>query len=348
MEQNLFGKHNVFITGGSGLIGSNLIVYLLEKNTQVVVFVRSESAKQKTIQLIHEINNSIDVTSISWKFGSISDYDLLLTAMQDCKYVFHCAGMVSFQNSQAQALYDTNVIGTQNVVEACLQLHVTKLCYVSSVAAIGKSIHSKEITEECEFEITLKTNWYHRSKYEGELEVWRGIAEGLNAVIVNPTVVLGAGDWNQSSSAIFKSVFKGMPFYTSGSTGYVSAKDVVRCMVLLLQSDISNERFILNAVNCNFKTIFSLIAKALDKKAPQISVPKWLLWIVIMFSSMIQAITRKPSTMGFHMLKTAYGHSLYSNTKICNQLQFTFTPLENTIEELGAYYIQKHNHKIKK
>lgn len=337
MEQNLFGNKQILVTGASGLVGVHLVMQLAREGCNVTAFVRNELSKQKAYTLF-ALYNFTHTDTISWQYGDITNYIDVYEAMKHIDYVFHCAGFVSFNTADYQTLYDINVLGTKHIVDAALERGITKLCHVSSVAAIGKSKTSDSIDESCEFDITKHTGAYHLTKYCGEMEVWRGIAEGLDAVIVNPSVIIGAGDWNSSSSALFGTVAKGMKYYTTGSTGYISVHDVVQCMIALMQADISGQRYILSAQTIDFRTLFTAIAHSLGVVPPSKPIKPWQLQLV---ARILQMVTRKPK-ITTHTAQTAFSHSHYDNTKITETLHYSFRDVLEEIERIGGIYRGKH------
>lgn len=334
MEQNLFGNKQVLITGASGLVGIHTVIALVKSNAIVHAFIRNETSKLRAQKTAKTIDNSISLDTVIWHFGDISDYEDVFAATEGIDYIFHCAGFVSFNNKDKEILYKTNSIGTKNIVDAAIERKVLKLCHVSSVAAVGKTLQSKFVDESSEFAFTKKKPAYHISKYYGEMEVWRGINEGLSAVIVNPSVIIGAGDWNTSSSALFGTIVKGMKYYTPGITGYVSVHDVVDCMLLLMQSSISGERFILSAENIDYKTIFTSIANSIGVKPPKKEIKKWQVKLVAFISS----IVFKNPKITKNTVKSAFSKTYYSSKKIQEMLPFTFRKISDEIVAVGAIY----------
>lgn len=342
LEQNLFGNGRILVTGASGIVGSHLMVHLLQMKANVRAFVRNEQSQAKACEAIALIStDEIDTSTIEWSFGEISNYDEVFAAMQGCEYVFHCAGFVSFQNSQAQQLHEVNVVGTRTVVNAALNSGITKLCHVSSVAAISKAVDNELITENCDYNPHGKRRAYQQSKYEAEMEVWRGIAEGLCAVIVNPSIIVGATvNWQQSSASAFAAIKKGMPFYTSGVTGYVGAHDVARSMIALTASEISGERFIVSAENLDYKTFFTLVAQSVHAKEPHIYMPQWLFCAFVPFIRLYSFVTCKPSQISANSARSAYSVSRYDSAKLCAAVDFQYTPMRNVIEEVGKLFCE--------
>lgn len=340
MEQNLFGNNPVLVTGASGLVGTHLIALLLQNNTKVRAFVRSKSAQNQCISILQILESTNIESNIEWFYGDICDLEDVHAAMNDCKYVFHCAGFVSFAKQDTKKLFEINHIGTQNIVQAALQNSICKLCYVSSVATLGKSIDGKYIDETCEFQKTKKTSPYNYSKYLAELEVWRGIAEGLQAVIVNPSVILGVSNSSQSSTALFGTVYKGLKYYTDGSTGYVSAWDLVTCMLQLMKSDVVNEKYIISAENIDYKTIFEFIAESLHVNSPKKKAEKWQIILVAIYFEILSKFTGKSPAINRYTVQSATRHTLYSNQKITSLLNFSFTPLHIVIQKIGNTIIK--------
>jgi nucleoside-diphosphate-sugar epimerase len=244
----------ILVTGSTGLVGTHLIQQLLQNKQPIKAFFRSE------IPFEHSL--------VQWVKADILDVVALEEAMQNVTQVYHCAAIVSFNPKQKNELHKTNIEGTANVVNACLNAQVQKLLFVSSVAALGRIREDKPIDETMNWTEETSNSEYGKTKFLAEMEVWRGIGEGLNAVIVNPTIILGNGDWNKGSSSVFKSVYNEFPWYTEGTTGFVDVLDVVEAMIQLMNSNIVAQRFILSAETSTYKDLFTLIANAFNKKPP--------------------------------------------------------------------------------
>ncbi|CAN5179248.1 NAD-dependent epimerase/dehydratase family protein [soil metagenome] len=261
-------EKSILVTGASGLVGSHLVKALIANGVFVKALYRS------TIPSFHRSNE------VEWVQGDILDIVSLEEAMHNVQQVYHCAAVVSFDPSEKKLLCTTNIDGTTNVVNACLNTGVEKLLHVSSVSALGRIRKNETISEKMKWTPATSNSEYGRSKYLAEMEVWRGIGEGLNAVIVNPTIILGAADWTKSSTAIFKTIYNEFPWYTEGITGFVDVEDVVQAMIILMQSDISAERFIISAENVTYHHLFDLIAEAFHKKAPYKNVTPFIAAVV--------------------------------------------------------------------
>lgn len=313
----------IFVTGGTGLIGSFLIRKLLADGASLKVLYRQE------IPLIF----GEEPRQIEWIKGDILDTALLRQIIPHVDQVYHCAGLVSYAPQDAALLKEINVTGTANIVDACLEKPGIKLCHVSSVAAIGHGKGSIQLNENTQWDANTPHSHYASSKYFGELEVWRGISEGLRAVIVNPSVVLGpATDWSRSSTQLFKYVYEEHCFYTAGSANFVDVRDVVKAMVALQASEITAERFILNAGLLSYQSFFEKVARCLQKKAPSVKVPGFLTEIIWRAEQVRSLFTRKRPLITKETARIAKKKHVYSNEKIKSQLNFEFIPVEQTIE----------------
>jgi nucleoside-diphosphate-sugar epimerase len=319
----------VLVTGGAGLLGKELITQLLTQGKQVrAIFNKTPLPEFHAAGLEQMQCDILDVVGLE-------------EAMKDIEEVYHCAAIVTFNPKRKMEMFKINVEGTANVVNAALDAGVKKMVYVSSVGRIREDTPINETmnwTEE-----TSNSN-YGQSKYLAELEVWRGIGEGLNAVMVNPVVILGAGDWNSGSSQIFKNVYNEFPWYTDGTTGFVDVRDVVKAMLQLMDSDITAQRFILSAESRSFQELFNLIAKAFDKKAPHKKVTPLVAAIVWRLEAMKSKFTKKDPLITKETAKTAMAKVNFDNSKLKKYLpDFTYRKIEDTVTETCALFKQKLN-----
>jgi dihydroflavonol-4-reductase len=335
----------IVVTGGTGLVGSH-VLYELTKNGQKVKALRrasSDISNVKTTFSIYHPNPESLFKLIEWVDADVMDLVSLEDAFAGADKVYHTAAFVSFAPGRKQQVFDVNIIGTANVVNACVSQKVKKICHVSSIAAIGRSAEGAAAHESLIWTPSKNHSAYSVSKFHSEMEVWRGIEEGLQAVIVNPSVIIGPGIWDKSSSALFSTVYKGLKFYPSGSTGFVDVRDVAKAMVLLMESPISGERYILNASEMKYKDAFQYIAKSLNKPAPSIAVKRWVAeigWRVEWLKSFIlrtdPQITRETVASGFN-------NSAFSNKKIIEKIGIQFIPIEQSIRETGAVFLKNLN-----
>ncbi|MBX3239754.1 MAG: NAD-dependent epimerase/dehydratase family protein [Chitinophagaceae bacterium] len=316
----------IFVTGGTGLLGGYLLEELVARNKKITAIYRSA------------IPSGEYAKHINWVKGDILDTVLLQEIMQGVEEVYHCAGYVSFNPRKRKQMMQVNITGTANVVNAALYAGVRKLVHVSSVAALGRK-REGDITEQARWTEENNNSNYGRSKFFSELEVWRGIGEGLEAVIVNPVIILGVGDWNEGSAALFKNAWNEFPWYTEGVSGFVDAADAARAMILLMESDIKGERFIISAENRSFREVFSLMAEAFGKKAPHRKVRPYmaaLLWrlekIKTFFTGIDPLLTKETADTGQRKV-------YFNNSKLRQFLPgFSYKALNQTIEEYCLEY----------
>ena len=255
----------VFVTGATGFLGQQLLAQLHARGDEITAIYRPP------------MRPALMPAYVNWIEGDILDIMGLENVMQNAEQVYHCAAVVSFAKNDAPKIRQINVDGTANVVNIALKLAIPRLLYVSSVGALGRESGKKFISEKTTFTNEAMNSVYAKSKFEAEMEVWRGIAEGLNAAIINPSVILGkTHNWQQGTGAIFEQVWKGFPFYTKGGTGFVEVKDVAKAAITLANSDIVGERFIISGSNQTHRAVFSKIAEYLHKKPPTIFARPWM------------------------------------------------------------------------
>ena len=319
----------ILVTGATGLVGSHLILELAKQHSTVRALYRT------TIPYTHN--------AIEWFQADILDVVALEEVMEGITQVYHCAAIVSFNPKKKNLLHHTNIQGTANVVNACSQAEVQKLVFVSSVAALGRIRQDTIIDESMNWSEKTSNSEYGKSKYLAEMEVWRGIGEGLNAVIVNPTIILGSGDWSKGSSGIFKSAYNEFPWFTEGTTGFVDVADVVKAMIQLMNSDITAQCFILSAETASYHNLFTQIALAFNKKPPSKKVTPFIAGIVWRLEAIKGKLTGKEPLLTKETAKTAQAKVSFDNSKLKKYLpNFSYTPLSDSIkricEELKKLY----------
>lgn len=325
----------VFVTGGTGLLGGYLLRELVKRGEKVKALYRNQYPY---------LLSSDETGSIEWVKGDIHDTELLRELCSQAEEVYHCAGLVSFNPSRKQDLLHVNVKGTANVVNACLAGKVKKLVHVSSVSALGRKRNNATVNEESKWSEENNLSAYGRSKYLAELEVWRGISEGLNSVIVNPTIILGVGNWDDSSAATFKNAYKEFPWYTEGISGFVDATDVAVSMIELMKSDISEERFIISAENLGFRDVFMMMARNFGKKPPNRKVSPAIASVVWRWERIKSLFTGEDPLLTRETAETAQMKVYFDNSKLKKFLPgFSFKPLEQSIEESCREYLLRLN-----
>lgn len=329
------------VTGGSGFLGAYVVCTLLQQGKTVRAIRRAQSNLQDFEWVAHHFlgNNAQEALShLTWIEADILDVMALEQAFEGAHIVYHCAADVSF-NGHTQRLFKTNQEGTANVVNACLKLGVKKLAYVSSTAALGRTDSKHLINEETQWVDDRNNTLYAESKHLAELEVWRGVEEGLPAVIVNPGIILGPGFWHKGSSQLFQKIANKWPYYTTGINGFVGVKDVARILVELADSATVNQRYVLVADNISYQTLFNLMAQDLQVKAPSIHIKagwvpfiKWLLHLY-------KAINPQ-SSVSAETLSTAVKQHQYDAQKILETGEY-FTPIETVVAETCKAYKSK-------
>lgn len=323
----------IFVTGGTGVLGSQLVFDLSQNDVKIRVLYRSESKRnqlQKFFSQFDPENGQNRFNKIEWVHGDILDVVTLEEHMTGCERVYHCAALVSFHKRDFNRLIKINRIGTANVVNVALSLDIKKLCYVSSNAAIGGT--DKEIvTEKTSWKNTPTTSGYSISKYSAEKEVWRGIEEGLDAVIVNPCVILGAGNWNDSSLKLLRTLEKGSTFYPPGKNATVDARDVSRIMIKLMNSEIKNERFLCIGSNQSYKALMDEVCTQLKVKMPRKPVKRWMVSIARRVLGFVSFFTRKRPSITKETVNSLFSNRIYSAEKVKTALNEEFHSLEEMV-----------------
>lgn len=322
---------NILVSGAAGLVGKELTKQLLD-------------AGYKVTALYHSTPLSISHPHLITLQCDILDPLSLAEVMQGISRVYHCAALISYDPEERVALLKTNIEGVANIVNASIDAGVKKMVYVSSVSAVGRDKHKEMINEEISWTEETNNSVYGKSKYFGEMEVWRGISEGLDAVIVNPTIILGGDNWDKGSSELFKSVYNGFDWYSEGITGFVDVRDVARAMILLMNSKISAQRFILNGENLSYKEVFFLIAKHFNKKPPSKKVTPFLAEIVWRIEAFKKIFTRKKPLVTKETARTAQAVARFDNRKVLDALPgFAFNPIEAAIAHTCKVLKEKYN-----
>lgn len=312
----------VFVTGATGFLGSYVCLKLIEKGYKIKASKRAHSTIPSFLQKHEE--------HIEWLDIDLLDFFEVQNTIDNCDAVFHCAAMVSFNEADKKQLWKSNVDITHNLINVCLEQPNIHFIHVSSIAAIGEAKPGEAIDENCRWVHKKTSSDYSITKFEAEREVWRGIHEGLNAVIVNPSVILGYDERELGSMKFIHQVNNGLKFYTSGSTGFVDVNDVATCMVNLFEQKVTGQRYILNAENKSYKELFELIAKSLNKKAPSVFIKK----SVLMFLTRIIQLFYSKFPLNKYTIRSAYNTSYYSNHKIKSIVNITFTPVEKSIQNM--------------
>lgn len=325
----------ILVTGGTGFLGSTLIKRLIDDGNSLIAIKRESSVIPDSLK---------DSSHIEWKNADITDYFALADLFENITEVYHCAAHISYQKGAASLMNNINIEGTKNIVNLCLE-HEARLVHVSSIAALGTNKLGKPVSEKDKWEFDRKLSKYSLSKYKAELEVWRGTIEGLDAVIVNPSLIMGASAGRNGSGVVFDLVNKGLPIYTTGSIGIVDVDDVAKVMISLMhRKDIKSERFILNSENISNKSLLEKIANLLQKKSPTIEAKPFLLSIAWRLAKFASFFSQKEPTLTKESSRAAAAKLMYTNEKIVSTIDFSFKPLDQTLKEIALTFTN--NNKI--
>jgi len=334
----------ILVTGGTGLVGSHLLYKLVQSKQHVrAIYRRKHKLEMVKHVFSYYADNAMELfEAIDWIEADITDIPSLQDAFEGVTHVYHCAAFISFEPDKYHQLRKINIEGTANIVNLCISSNIKKLCYVSSIAALGDYNNPKKlITENTAWNPESDHNVYAITKYGAELEVWRGTQEGVDAVVVNPGIIIGPGFWHGGGSgSLFKRVYKGLKHYTTGSSGYADVYDVVDCMIQLMESDIKNEGFILVAENMSFKTFNEKVAAFLNVKPATKKVSFWTLQLAWRIDWLTHKLFGKRRRLSKQLAKTLVTETHYDNSKIKAVLNIEFSPINTSIKKVANYFLQ--------
>ena len=331
------------VTGATGIVGMPLVVKLLAKGQTVRALHRPSSNRARVEQMVRD-SVPDGLSRLQWVEGDVTDPDSLEVALEGVTRVFHCAALVSFHKADHAAMRAINAEGTANLVNAMLHLGTPRLVHVSSVAALGRKA-GLPTDESTLFEEQPGTSGYARSKHRAEMEAWRGAAEGLpgGLVVVNPTVILGPGDFRRSSAALFRHIDQGLAWYPSGSGGYVGSEDVAEVCVRLGDSDVRDERFVLCGDHMPHRELMNRVAQALGRPGPSRRVRPWMAGLAWRLFALAERLTGRRSMATKESLSSASEDHLYDGTKILRTFAdlgqpWSYTPLDDVISTTAQAY----------
>jgi dihydroflavonol-4-reductase len=347
----------ILVTGGTGFVGAYIICRLLKQGKKERATRRTNS-RMEEFEMICTVNgiSSIELENLSWHHADILNTVELEDAFKGVDEVIHAAAIVSFLPGDKYKLLQNNITGTANMVNLSIDLGIKKFGYLSSVAALGRKAEDKKtapgsiptaigenisyIDENTKWEESEHNTNYAVSKYQSELEVWRGAAEGLNVVILNPGIIIGACDFSRNTGKMFDMAYHGLKFYTPGITGFVDVRDVAQVITVLMDRDIFNERFVMVGGNLEFRKLYELAAGALNKPKPVYDTPRWMAGLGYRAFGLMSKFTGKPPLITKETTNAAYNKFFYDNSKIRKTLNFEFTPLEETIRWTCEWYLK--------
>ena len=330
----------ILLTGATGLLGSHIAYELLQQGKKIRALKRKDSNSTLTEKIFSFYTNEhIELlNAIEWVEGDVLDLGSLEDAMVGITHVYHCAAMVSFLPKERDKMMQVNIEGTANVVNAAMHAGVKKLCHISSIAALGSTIDGSLITEGTWWKNNPSNSYYAISKYSAEREVWRAAEEGLNVVIVNPSFIIGPGDTSKSSSEAFGILRKGASWYTNGVNGYVDVRDVAHAAIKLIESDVLNQRFILNAANLSYRSFFDKVLVQLNKPKTKREAGKFLLALAWRIEKLLAAIAGRNPIITKEKVGYALQISQYDGSKIQKTINFNYRNIDTSIMEICKFY----------
>lgn len=333
----------ILVVGATGFLGAHLTYNLLSKDYTVRALKRNGSDKKYIRKIFTDFyNDEKDLFSkIEWFEGDIRNYDSMLEALKEITTVYNCAGVVSFAGKNDNNIIEVNVEGTRNLLDAMEETGTEKLCHVSSVAALGECLDGQQVNERCSKFVPMDKSFYAYSKLESEILVWQAIENGLKAVIVNPSIILGPWKWDQGSAKMFSVVDQGMKFYTTGVTGYVDVRDVAETMTELMYKEFYGERYVISSENLSYHDIFEEIAKQLGSKCPSHELKREHLKILYFTDKLLSILKIKKPLLTNEMVKASTAKTEFSNQKIVDALGYKFRKIEHTIEDTCIYYLKE-------
>lgn len=336
----------ILVTGGTGLVGAHLLYELTSSGQKVKALRRLESNTGWVMKIFSYYTADPEslFSQIEWINCDILDYLSLEEALLGISVIYHCAAKVSFHGDDHDMMLNNNVKGTGNLIDAAIHNGVTRFCHVSSIAALGKTQDGSEINEETYWTPSKRKSAYSLSKFFSEMEVWRGIEEGLDAVIVNPSIILGPGNWDIGSPKLFQSIWKGLNYYTKGITGFVDVRDVVKAMIMLTADEhfekLRNQRFILNAGNLSYQEFFNQIADALHKPRPRSFASDIKLHVAWRMAKAGSFFTGKPPLITRDTVSGTNQKNHYSGDKIVRTTGFEYRSLNRSVSDIAEIFLK--------
>lgn len=320
----------ILVTGATGFLGAEVAKQLADQGHHIRCTRRRSAVIPERLAPLAQ--------NIEWVEADLLDFSALEEAFEGINQVYNCAAFVSLRQADKESMIYTNVNGTANIVNLCL-VNNCRLVHVSSVAAVGQAKPGVLTNEKDQLDQALETDGYAISKLESEMEVWRGTAEGLDAVIVNPSIIIGPSAGIEGSGALFNVVKNGLKFYTAGSMGFVDVEDVAKCMIQLMASTISSERFIISAENIAYQDITKRISACFGVKPPSIAASTWMMELAWRWSAFASLFSSKPPAIDKVSARTASLVKAFDNSKIRKAIGFNFKPLDESIKQVCAALI---------
>ena len=321
------------VTGGTGLVGAHLLYHLIIAGVKPIALKRPKSNLQNVINIFnfYSQNGEKLFNKITWIKCDILDIIDLDEIVKNIQIIYHCAALVSFNNELKNKMLEVNTVGTSNIIDLSLKYNINQICYVSSIATLGKN-------EDLPADENTHWSWdntsgYAISKYLAEMEVWRGFSEGLNGFIVNPSLIIGPGFWNSGIGTIIKKTFISGPFYVSGSCGVIDVNDLTKIMISLMDKKITNERFIINSEHISYKKLMSIISTELNLTKPSIQLPQIILKILICINIIWGKLTGKKIAISLDTIKYTKKPFLLDSSKIEKTISHSYIKTSESIKK---------------
>ncbi|WP_299666895.1 NAD-dependent epimerase/dehydratase family protein [uncultured Polaribacter sp.] len=329
----------ILVTGGTGLVGAHLLYHLVKNDEKVRAIYRSKEKIDAVKKVFSYYTEDISLISkIEWFQADITEVPAMIPAFVGVQKVYHCAAFISFNPKDYREMRKVNIHGTAIIVNLSIDAKVEKICFVGSIASVGDAVDGGFITEENEWNKEVDNSGYSITKFGAEMEVWRASQEEVAVVIVNPGIILGSGFFKSGSGKLFNQVANGFNYYTEGITGFVGVRDVVKAMMLLMNSEVKNERFILVSENKTFKDVLFSIADDFGKKRPSKKINSWQTSILWRFSAFVSKITGVAPLLSKYSARSAHSTSKYSSEKIKKSIHFQFEDINSVIKQVCIDY----------
>lgn len=320
---------NIIVTGGSGFLGGHLLYKLTGEGYKPIAIKRKSSNLNNVKKIFYQNNQTNLFHNINWVDGSLEDLSRIEKNFKKGSTIFHCAGFVSFKKNEKNIIYETNYIGTKNLINLCLKKSISSFCHVSSIAALS-NIDNKITNETNWFTFSNKKSDYAISKYLGEMEAWRGFSEGLQGFIINPSLIIGPGDKNSLFGRIVPKIKKNTIFYPQGGTGFVDVRDVANILIQLAKNNVNHQRYIINSENLSFKELLFLFAKHTNGTVPKFKIYNNIIRLFIIINKLINPYNK----LNLNMIDFFKSNSKYCNQKIKSELNYKFITIKKSIEEI--------------
>ena len=331
----------ILVTGGTGLVGAHLLYYLVKNGETPIAIKRVKSNLENVKKIFNYYSDKSDVLfeKIIWKECDILDFLKLEEIIKNITHIYHCAALISFNNSLKQKMIETNATGTANVVDLSLKYNIKRICYVSSIATLGPN-HGSPVNENCFWDWKNQSG-YAVSKHLAEMEVWRGFAEGLSGFIVNPSLIIGPGSWNSGIGTIINKCKIGSPFFPPGSCGLIDVHDLVKIIIKLMNSNISNERFIINSEHMSYKNLMTIVTQKLNTRPPSIKLHPTIMKFFILIDILWNRIRGQRIELSTDAVKYTTNNIVLDSTKINETIKFSYKKIEHSLNECLDIFIKE-------